>query len=156
MAVTISGQYADYDNVKDTFPQSSSLTGTITKANNGTLIIGTGTLFTLELQTGQWIYIAAINEFQKIRSISSDTELYLYEPFVGAVSGATPRRIPRQTYKSISWKIDSTGTAKINNITFEANNSGTLGFDEVGRVYPDPILIDSTEAGNNVYVQFQY
>ncbi len=156
MAVTISGQYADYDNVKDTFPQSASLTGTITKANNGSLIVGTGTLFTDELETGQWIYIAAINEFQQIRSISSDTELYLYKPFVGAVSGATPRRVPRQSYKSISWKIDSTGTAKINNITMEAGTSGTLGFDEVGRTRPDPILIDSDTNNNKVYVQFTY
>jgi hypothetical protein len=156
MAVTTSGQYADYDNVKDTFPVSAALTGTITKANDGSLIIGTGTLFGDELENGQWIYVAAISEFQQIERIISDTELRLYKPFVGSVSGATPRRIPRQTYKSISWKIDSTGTAKINNITFEAGDSATLPFDEIGRTRPDPILIDSTVNGNNVYVQFTY
>lgn len=156
MAVTINGQYAEYSNVKDTFPVSTSLTGTVSSANNGEFLVGVGTLFGTELEIGDWIYIAANNEFRQVRSISSNTELYLYKAFTTPLSGATPRRIPCQTYKSISWAIDSTGTAKINNFTFEANKSGTLGFDEVGRVRPDPILIDTTTNGNKVDVQFQY
>lgn len=153
MAVTISGQHADYDNVKDTFPQSTSLTGTITAVNNNTLVIGTSTLFTSELQVGEYIYIAAQSVFRKIRRINSDTELVLETAFDSAVSGATPRRVPVQGYRMISWGIDSTGTAKIDNITFQASMSGTLSY--MGGKRPEPILIDSTANGNNVYVEFE-
>lgn len=155
MAVTISGSHGDYDNVKDTFPQSTALTGTITAVGNNEQIVGTGTLFTTELQVGEYIYIAAQSCFRKIRSITDDTNLYLYptQSFPSAVSGATPRRVPKNTYHSISWAIDADGTAKIDNITFPASQSGTMA--EVGGKRPEPILIDSTGTGNNVYIEFQ-
>lgn len=156
MAVTISGSHGDYDNVKDTFPQSTSLTGTIDAVANGEQIVGTGTLFTTELQIGEYIYIASQSAFRKIRSITDDTNLYLYpaQAFpTPTFSGATPRRVPKNTYHSISWAIDATGTAKIDNITFPASQSGTMS--EVGGKRPEPILIDSTENSNNVYIEFQ-
>lgn len=152
MAVTISGQHADYDNVKDTFPQSTTLTGTITAVNNNTLIKGTGTAFETELQAGEWIYIEAQSAFRQIRAINSNTELVLWSAFPAAVSGATPKRVPNSGYRMISWSIDSAGTAKIDNITFEAGDSGTLSY--MGGKRPSPILIDSTANGNNVYVEF--
>ena len=66
MAVTINGQHGTYSNVKDTFPQSSALTGTISSVNDGTLIIGVGTLFLTELSRGEWIYVAAETEIRQI------------------------------------------------------------------------------------------
>lgn len=157
MALTQTDQYTLYDNVHDTFPVSSALTGTITKANNGELIVGSGTLFSTELQTGEWLFIAAIDEVRQIRSISSDTELYLYRAFTGAVSGATARKVPRQTYMSVSWKNVDTDACKINGISQAAGTSATLEFDQVGRVRPKPITIktDDTPA-SIVEVQHQY
>ncbi len=156
MAITINGQYATYENVKDTFPVSTALTGTVSAVNNGELIVGSDTAFSTELQTGEWLYIPSITQIRQIKSIASDTELYLYSAFSVAVSGLDASKTPKQTYKSISWKIDSTAGASINGQVFEANNSGTLGFDEVGRTRPDPIIIDSDTTGNKVYLQFQY
>lgn len=152
MAVTISGQHADYDNVKDTFPQSTALTGTISAVNNDTLIIGSGTAFTTELQVGEYIYIAAQSAFRQIRAINSDTELVVKSAFPSAVSGATPKRVPVQGYRMISWAIDADGTAKIDNITFPASQSGTLDYS--GGKRPEPVLIDSTANANNVYLEF--
>ena len=154
MAVTISGSYAAYDNVKDTFPQSTALTGTIDGVNNGTLIIGTSTLFTTELQVGEYIYIAAQSSFRKIRRINSDTELVLQSAFPTATfSGATPLRVPEQTYRTISWAIDADGTAKIDNITLPASQSGSA--DIQGGKRPEPILVDSTDNSNIVNLMFQ-
>jgi hypothetical protein len=156
MAVTISGSHFDYDNVKDTFPQSTSLTGgtTIDGVNNGTLVTGTGTLFTTELQVGEYLYIAAQSAFRKIRRINSNTELVLESAFPTATfSDATAKRVPLNTYRSVSWAIDSAGTAKIDNITMPASQSGTMAM--IGGVRPEPILIDSTANGNNVNGEFQ-
>ena len=152
MAITSSGQYHDYDNVKETFPASDSITGTIDGVNNGTLIVGTSTLFTTELQEGQYLYIAAQSAFRKIISIVSATVLYIDSAFPTATfTGATARKIPNKRYKSISWEIDAAGTAVINGITFPASNSATLAL--IGGVYPEPILVDSTGNTNNVYIQ---
>lgn len=155
MAVTISGSHGDYDNVKDTFPQSTALTGTIDAVGNGEQIAGTSTLFTTELQEGEYLYIAAQSAFRKIRTIVSDTVLYLYpaQAFPTATfTGATAKRVPMNTYRMISWSVDAAGTAKIDNITMEAGDSGTLSM--IGGKRPEPILIDSTTNGNNVFIEF--
>lgn len=154
MAITTNGQYAEYNDVKDTFPVSTSLTGTVSSANNGEFIVGSGTLFTTELQTGEWLYVADQDDFRQIRSISSDTELYLYSAFSTALSGDTARRIPRQTYKSISWEVTAAADAEINNISQAAGSSATLPFDAIARMRPDPILINAT--GAVVKVQLTY
>ena len=153
MAVTINNQHGTYSNVKDTFPQSTTVTGTITKAN-ATMIVGTGTAFSTEFQVGEWIYVAGITEIQQIELIVSDTELYLKEQFSGAVSGAAYKRVPRFTYRGVSWLIDGDGTAKIDNQTFEAGKSGGLTYMNAKR--PRPIIIDSTANGNEVYIEILY
>lgn len=153
MAVTINNQHGVYDNVKDTFPQSTALTGTVSTANNKTLIIGVGTLFSSELQVGEWIFDTTNSEIKQIQSIQSDTELTLKEPFTNSLSGATVKRTPRQTYRMASFRIDDTATAKIDGIEFLANQSGTMGLDEVSRKRPNPIIIDSTTNGNKVYIE---
>lgn len=153
MAVTSSGSFMAYDNVKDTFPQSTALTGTISAVNNNTLIIGSSTLFTTELQVGEYIYIAAQSAFRKIRRINSDTELVIQSAFPSAVSGATPLRVPEQTYREYSLVIDSAGTAKIDNITLPASTA--IGRPMTGGKRPEPVLIDSTANANIVNVEFQ-
>ncbi len=155
MAVTISGSHGDYDNIKDTFPQSTSITGstTIDAVNNGTLITGTGTLFTTEFQVGEYLYIPDYSEFRKIESINSDTEMVIKSAFTTATfSNQTAKRVPMNTYRMISWSVDAAGTAKIDNITMEAGDSGTLSM--IGGKRPEPILIDSTANSNNVFVEF--
>ena len=155
MAVTISGSHGDYDDVKDTFPQSTSITGetTIDAVNNGTLITGTGTLFNTEFQVGEYLYIAAYSEFRKIVSINSNTELVIASPFTTATfTNQTAKRVPKNTYRMISWAIDAAGTARIDNRTFLAGQSGTLSM--IGGKRPEPILIDSTANGNNVNIEF--
>lgn len=153
MAVTINNQHGVYDNVKDTFPQSTTVSGTITKAN-ATMIVGTGTAFSTEFQVGEWIYVAGITEIQQIELIVSDTVLYLKEQFSGAVSGAAYKRVPRFTYRGISWKVNSSGTAKIDNQTFDASTSGALSYMNAKR--PRPIIIDTTASANKVFIEILY
>jgi len=153
MAVTINNQHGTYANVKDTFPQSTSVSGTITKAG-ANLIVGVGTAFTTEFQAGEWIYVAGITEIQQIEQITSDTELYLKQQFSGAVSGATYKRVPKFTYRAASWKIDSTGTANIDGQTIDASTSGALSYMNAKR--PRPIIIDTTTNGNKVYIEILY
>jgi len=150
MAITQNGQHLTYTNVKDTFPISTALTGTVTDAGPARLI-GTGTLFTDELQVGEWIYIAANTECRQIKHILSDTELVLDQAFAAAVSGATPRRVPRQTWRGISWLIDADGTARIDNQLFEPGKSGALSY--MGGRRPNPIIIDSTTNSNDVFLE---
>lgn len=153
MPVTINNQHGVYDNVKDTFPQSTSLTGTVSAVNNKALIKGVGTAFSSELQVGEWLFDTTNNEIRQIGSIQSDTELTLREPFSNALSGATVKRVPRQTYRLISWSIDSVGTAKIDNIEFPVSKSGAIGIDVEARVRPKPFIIDSTANSNKVFIE---
>lgn len=152
MAITSNNQYYTYTDVKDTFPVSTSVTGTITKAG-ANLIVGTGTLFTTEFQSGEWLYVAGITEMQQIDWIQSDTELVLKQQFTGAVSGATYKRVPRQTWRTISWKIDDAAAALINGQTFPAESTATLNYQNARR--PDPIIIDSDTNSNSVFVQVE-
>ena len=155
MAVTINGQHGTYSNVKETFPQSSALTGTISSVNDGTLIIGVGTLFLTELSRGEWIYVAAETEIRQVREVMSDTELILEREFTNTLSGATPRLTPRQTYREISWRIDSAASAKIDNIEMQAGQAGTLSLTRVNNYgkRPAPVIFDSTENSNTIYLE---
>lgn len=150
MPITQNGQHLTYDNVKDTFPISTALTGTVTAAGPARLI-GTGTLFTTQLQVGEWVYIAANTECRQIKHILSDTELVLDQAFAAAVSGATPRRVPRQTWRGISWLINGTTTAVIDGQTFEAGKSGSLSY--MGGRRPNPIIVDSAAVAGKVFLE---
>lgn len=158
MAVTINGQHGTYDNVKDTFPLSTILTGTISSVNNHERIVGSGTAFLTEISRGEWLYVAAETEVRQVREVLSDTELILEENFTATLSGATAKRTPRQTYRSISWLVDDAGTAKIDGQTFPSGKSGTLALTRVNETgkRAAPIIIDSTTNGNKVFIEIQF
>jgi hypothetical protein len=155
MAVTFSGSHAEYSNVKDTFPQSTALTGgnTIDGVNDGRLITGTGTLFKTELQVGEYLYIAAQSAYRRINGINSNTELTLDEAFPTATFvNATARRTPPQRFREYSWVIEGLLTAKIDNLDFLGGQSETKSY--MGGVRPGPVLIDTTPNANVVKVGF--
>lgn len=158
MAVTINGQHGTYSNVKDTFPVSTTLTGTVSSVNDKTRIVGSGTAFLTEISRGEWLYVAAETEVRQVREVLSNTELILEEKFTNTLTGATAKRVPRQTYRSISWLIDDDGTAKIDGQTFPAGKSGTLGLTRVNETgkRPAPIIIDSTTNANEVFIEIQF
>lgn len=153
MAVTINGQHGTYTNILDTFPQSTALTGTVTITNGSRIVTGSSTAFGDELQNNEWLFDTTNKKLYKIARVVSDTELILQDE---ASAGSTSvKRTPRQTYSLVSWKIDSTNAASIDNIAFEADNSGSISIDPVSRVRPNPIIIDSTANSNTVYVEFK-
>lgn len=153
MAVTSNGEYFLYSNVKDTFPQSSTLTGTVTITNGELLVTGSGTSFGSEIQRGDWLYDVTNGLLYQVSRVISDTELTIDKR--ATATSTSVKKTPKQFYSSIAWAIDNAGTAKINGLTFPAEQSATREIDVISRKRPDPILIDSTTNGNVVYVQAQ-
>lgn len=161
MAVTteISGSIlqADYDNVKETFPESAAGAGTVSTVNGANLlVIGSGTAFTTAVEVGDWIWFKTADELAEVVSVVSDTELYLKATPGTTATADTYGIVPKISYKSISWMIDADGVADVNRITFPADttnvySSGKPNTNGGGRRVP-PFLIDTTASANNVYV----
>lgn len=82
-------EFYTLSNAKNTFPLSVSKTGTIAIQATFTRVIGTGTLFTKELEVGGWIYVPAQNEFRKITGIDTNTEMSIDKPFSAVVNAGT-------------------------------------------------------------------
>lgn len=55
-------------------------TGTLAVSAGGTTITGTGTQFTTEASKGMFLYNPDANEFARIKTISSNTSVILYDP----------------------------------------------------------------------------
>ena len=139
----------------DTIPRSVAATGTITSANNR-LIVGSSTLFTTELQEGDWIFISGQSEVQKVVNIVSNTELVLQDAFTTPLSASAFKSVPKNQYTMISWLIDTAGTAEIDGNVFPASASATVENFTVrdGRAsLVDPIVMDTTTNSNVIYVQ---
>jgi hypothetical protein len=154
MAVTINNQTALYANVKDTFPQSESLTGTASTMSRKDRLIGSGTAFVSELETGDFIWDTVNDELLKVVSIESDTELTLSGEFSNALSGATIKRVPRIRYQSFSYLIDSSSGEEIDGILMPDGASATFAISDHYSNMGNPIIIDSTVNDGNVIISF--
>ena len=117
---------------QDSIPLSSVGTGTITSVNNKYKIVGVATLFTTEVEIGEFIYIKGQNEFSKVESIESDTELTLDRPFTVDLAGSAFDITPRPMYKEVSWVVTGGGDATIDGVTFSTGESGTITKDTNG------------------------
>lgn len=85
------------------FCSTAPLTGTLSFTGGAVTVTGSGTLFLTELQEGQWIKVSSHNTgaWTKIRTIESNTILYLEEGYRGAnAAGAVASKINPGTLSS--------------------------------------------------------
>lgn len=133
-----------------TFPAAITLTGTIVSV--GTLVTGTGTLFTTEIAYGnanaiplryKFIYSATRNEIREISHVLSDTTLILKTAFGGNL-GSQALTCPdyRYQYKEVSIACADTGgvvsTPDLIPVTMLQNS--TINFRWIGGL--DPIAVN--------------
>lgn len=117
--------YVQYNNETETFPVSTSLTGTISTVNGlNKEIVGVGTLFTTELQEGDWLYVASAGEVRQIENIVSDTKLSVKQAF-STLAGATPKKV-FCSFRKISVSIEGT-TATVNGMRYYRGTITEIG-----------------------------
>lgn len=77
------------------FSSSQLITGTITVVGGSKVVSGVGTLFTSELQEGQWIRVSTdgTGTWTKIETIENDTTLYLTEGYRGGNFTTQPAQV---------------------------------------------------------------
>lgn len=145
-----------YDNEQDSFPRSTTGSGTITSVNNKTKIVGSGSSFLTEARVGDYIYIKAQSAFRKIIEIQTATELFIDRAFASNVSASAYRITPRDCYSEISAAVVDTGAAVINGVTFAQNQVWTdsKSSRDNGARCVDPMDINAT--GTKVRVTSQF
>ena len=100
---------------KGAFPLPVTKTGTISSdptssgAENQKVVFGSGTLFTQELQEGDFIYAADVA--RQIIAITSNTQLVLEFPFPSNVSAAALQVIRPGRFRKIIVRNTGTGNA---------------------------------------------
>lgn len=130
---------------KDTFPRSTTLTGTMSAVNGlNKKIVGVGTLFTTELAEGMWLFIPGEDEVIKIENIVNDLELTVNQGFTNGFTGEVGAQVPRSSYRSVSWLVD-TLTATVDGVPFTVGKgNGNEIQSTMGKSELDPIVIDAT------------
>jgi hypothetical protein len=133
----------------NTVPPRQSKTGTIETI--GINVIGTGTLFTTELQVGDYLSDLAAGEIRRIVKISmedGDTNAYLDKPFsVNLPAGTALRVTPKSRVRVISLQAQTGGTPiTVNGTQYPVGQTLTFGkIDtiEIGarKDYVDPLVV---------------
>ena len=144
------------NNTQDSIPLSAAGTGTVTSVNNKMFLTGVGTLFLAEARVGDFIYIKAQNEFARIETIVSDTELYLNRKFTVDLAADAYDITPYSTLIEISAAVDAAGDAEIDGQTIPAGASVSftkVGDRNYGQKFVAPLDIDAT--GTSVIVTIQ-
>lgn len=90
-------------------PIPFAITKTGTVSSTGTVVTGTGTLFTTELVQGDYLYNAATNEVRKISGIQSNTILRIESAFTSGLS-AVSVQVSRSQFVSIAITATGAGT----------------------------------------------
>lgn len=127
-------------NAKDTFPSSTALTGTVTSVNRKDKILGVGTLFTSELQTGDYLYSPVNSEVREIIGIVNDLELTIDSPFTADLAAESARKTPPVPYTFVSIKAVG-GDCDIDGQTHTINDP--VGFERnFGSRRPKPLVVD--------------
>ena len=123
------------NNEQDSVPRSSAGSGTITSVNNG-MILGAATAFKSEANIDDFIYIKAQNDFRKIDSIISDTEIILDRPFTTPLAASAFDITPASKFTEISGLVSGAGDTKLDGNTlavdedFSFNKAGKVLFNE--------------------------
>lgn len=90
-----------------TLPFATTKTGTVSSV--GTVVTGTGALFTTELVQGDYLYNAATNEVRKITGIQNNTTLIIELAFTSPLS-AVAVQISRAQFVSVAITATGAGT----------------------------------------------
>lgn len=152
------------DDEKVVVPASSNKTGTISTKGRG--VIGVGTKFTEEMQTGSWIVDLTNNEVRKVITVDSDTVAYLDKPFTTDISALTTPNVVSSVdlnIREISIAIplvDSSGTAygfgEIDGVVLESGLPVSYGKNsdtkENSKSFIDPIIVNATGTVANVTI----
>lgn len=143
---------------QDSVPKATAGTGTITSVNNKQKIIGVGTSFLTEAQIGDYIYIKGQNEFAKIVSIESDTELSLFRKFTVDLAASAFHITPRSGYHEVSVLVTGAADAEIDGVAFSQDETYNAYKDNIGSFggnkYTAPIDVDATGTTVKIAVQF--
>lgn len=147
----------------NTIPVSSIKTGTI--ATIGINVIGTGTLFTTELQVGDYISDLTAGEIRRVVKIAmngGDTNAYLDKPFTVDLPAGTALRVtPKSRVREITLEALTGGTAITVNGTsipvakelkFERPQTAQYGGN---KDYVDPVVV-AVNPGTTVLYTLQY
>jgi hypothetical protein len=139
---------------QDSLPQSAAGTGTISDGSHPQDIIGVGTSFTTEIERGEFIYITGQNDFRRVVSVESDTQLTLDSGFGTPLSGDSFRITPRPQMRHVSIKAVG-GTITVDGISIASGdeiNYPMSGSMAKGRLDP----IDIAPGANDARVQVIY
>lgn len=147
--------YDYFNNVKDTFPHSTTLTGTIEIAAGSKTAEGAGTLATTELSIDDWVYNTTLNELRRVTGIASDTVFNIDYAFSSAVAALTDLVVVKKNncdmYKEVSVTIPSGLSAgEIDGKTLPVGigisfSKSSRGSENSGKSdIVDPIIIDAT------------
>jgi hypothetical protein len=111
---------------KGCYPTSVQKTGTIT--STGTRVVGTSTLFTTELQKGDYIFnttAATAPEVRRVKHILDNTHLILESAFTVDVSAINLNRV-RPAYKSVGVANIGGADGVLNGGTLKSGVSPTI------------------------------
>ena len=148
----------EYSNVKDTFPASVAPTsGTISTVNGlNKQVVGVGTVALTDLQKGDFIWFTTTDELIEVENVVGDLAFSLVTGTSAPLSGVAFKIVKKNGFSSISWMIDSLGTAEINTIVYPAQSSESFGNSKPngqgGGRRLSPIIVDTTTNGNIAYV----
>lgn len=113
-------------------------------------VTGLGTTFLADVHRGDFIWFTSNDKLIEVEEVVDNTNLYLKTP-VTTVTLAPFRVVKRNGFKTVSWNINSAGTADIDGVTYPLGTSETIDESEDGsRIVP--LLVDSTANSNVVYV----
>jgi hypothetical protein len=129
-------------------PLESAGTGTITSVNNEQKIVGVGTLFTEEVNIGDFIYIKSQNALRRVENIVNDLELTIDEPFAVALAADAFDVTPRPRYVEVSLDILPGAGALVDGVLVAAGKSVTFSkagqSSSYGKRRLDPIDVDAS------------
>jgi len=159
LSTVISGNKVrgSYSNVKDTFPASEAGAGTLSTVNGlNKQMVGVTTTFLQDIEKGDFIWFTTVDELIEVENVLSDTEASLVRGTATALSGVAYKIVKKNGFSSISWMIDSLGTAEIDTIVYPAQSSESSGNSKPnqqgGGRRLTPIIVDTTTNGNIAYV----
>lgn len=135
---------------KRSVPFNASGTGTIT--TYGIKIVGTGTLFSTELQAGSYLVNLTTNEAIKVYRQDTDTKAFLEKPFAADITAATPQIISKAKAKVKEIQLVTAGSCFIDGVAF----TGTKGYNKNGDHKSgrpnliEPIIVDASGSSMTV------
>lgn len=147
--------YDYFSNEKDTFPRSTTLTGTFAVTSGQNVAVGTGTLALSELKVDDWLYIPAKNELRRVTNVFADTTFSFDYPFTGAVGAGTALKVVKAkdciSYKEISLSIPvGSADGVLDGKTLPAGvgisfSKSSRGGESSGKTdITDPVILDTT------------